>query len=135
MKATKRNLAYARVKLALSDYQSNGDRRHLAAAVELMADFMEFPEIAPEINAFLLSDKILPPLPKKIGAYEARENGLIAYFWKNWEGKASDQDVYGAIVDVLRQNDLPGWGEADDHARDRVRKRIERIKRQDLDKG
>lgn len=135
MKATKRNLAYARVKLALSDYQSNGDRRHLAAAVELMADFMEVPEIAPEINAFLLSDKTLPPLPKKIGVDEARENGLIAYFWKNWEGKASDQDVYGAIVDVLRQNDLPGWGEADDNARDRVRKRIERIKRQDLDNG
>ena len=135
MKATKRNLAYARVKLALSDYQSNGDRRHLAAAVELMADFMEVPEIAPEINTFLLSDKTLPSLPKKIGTDEARENGLIAYFWKNWEGKASDQDVYGAIVDVLRQNDLPGWGEADDHARDRVRKRIERIKRQDLDKG
>lgn len=135
MKATKRNLAYARVKLALSDYQSNGDRRHLAAAVELMADFMEVPEIAPEINAFLLSDKTLPSLPKKNGADEARENGLIDYFWKNWEGKASDQDVYGAIVDVLQQNDLPGWGEADDHARDRVRKRIERIKRQDLDKG
>ena len=135
MKATKRNLAYARVKLALSDYQTNGDRRHLAAAVELMADFMEVPEIAPEINAFLLSDKTLPPLPKKIGVGEARENGLIAHFWKNWEGKASDQDVYGAIVDVLQQNDLPGWGEADDHARDRVRKRIERIKRQDLDNG
>jgi len=135
MKATKHNFAHARIKLALSDYQSNGDRRHLAAAVELMADYMDVPEIAPEINAFLLSDKTLPPLPKKIGADEALENSLIAYFWKNWEGKASDQDVYGAIVDVLQQNDLPGWGEADDHARDRVRKRIERIKRQDLDKG
>lgn len=135
MKATKHNLVHARIKLALSDYQSNGDRRHLAAAVELMAAFMDIPEIAPEINAFLISDKTLPLLPKKIGADEALENGLIAYFWKNWEGKASDQDVYGAIVDVLRQNDLPGWGEADDHARDRVRKRIERIKRQDLDKG
>ena len=135
MKATKHSLAHARIKLALSDYQSNGDRRHLAAAVELMADYMDVREIAPEINAFLLSDKTLPSLPKKIGADEALENGLIAYFWKNWEGKASDQDVYGAIVDVLRQNNLPSWGEADDHARDRVRKRIERIKRQDLDKG
>jgi len=123
----KRTLARAKVIHELIDYKANGDRRHLAAIAEMMAEYIGLPDAGAEIAAILLSEKTLPKLNAKIGINQQVEDALIRHLWISWRGKRPNHEVYTAIKKILIQNNLPGWGMTNEGAEERIRKRIERM--------
>ena len=117
------NLVRAKINLELSDYRQNGDRRHLAIIAEMMAVYIGTPDAGEEIKAIMLSEKTLPKLQATVGAQKQLEDGLIWYFWREWKGKRSNQEIYAEIKKILIQNNLPWKGDTEE----RLRKRIERM--------
>ncbi|APO85627.1 hypothetical protein [Marivivens sp. JLT3646] len=93
----KRTLARAKVIHELIDYKANGDRRHLAAIAEMMAEYIGLPDAGAEIAAILLSEKTLPKLNAKIGINQQVEDALIRHLWISWRGKRPNHEVYTAI--------------------------------------
>lgn len=123
-------LALVRAKIIheLADYRANADRRHLAAIAEMMAEHIGLPDAGEEIRAILLSEKTIPKLKATVGQHRQLEDALIRHFWNGWKGMRPNHEVYTAIKMILIQNNLPGWGETNEGAEDRIRKRIERMK-------
>jgi hypothetical protein len=120
-------LLRANIRHELYDYEANGDRRHLAAIAEMMAEHIELPNAGAAISAVLLSDKTVPKLKAKIGVNQQLEDALIRHFWIGWRGKRPNHEIYRAIIEILIQNNLPGWGMNNEGAEERIRKRIERL--------
>lgn len=126
-------LVRAKIIHELADFRVNADRRHLSAIAELMAEYIGIPEAGKEIGAVLLSEKTLPKLQATVGTHRQLEDALIRHFWNGWRGKRPNHEVYKAITRILIQNGLPGWGETNEGAEDRIRKRIERMKLDQVD--